>query len=97
MQFENAHLSQSNGIGACFFGQQGMSSGICMPLSSGAAEVMDAIGEESAAAIKGAAGPVTTPIAIPSANNQRMTARSFMARKIPQVGRLEKPKSLTLL
>lgn len=97
MQFENAHLSQSNGIGACFFGQQGMPSAICMAPSSGAAGVMVAIGEEGTAAIKGAAGPITTPTAIPSANNQRMPARSFMARKIPQVERIEKPKSLTLL
>ena len=91
MQFEKAHLSQSNRIGACFFGQQGMPSAICMASSSAEADVMLAL-EEGIAAIKGgAAGPITTPTAIPNAKNQRMTARSFMVRKIPQVGRIEKP------
>lgn len=89
MQFDKAHLSQSNRIGACFFGQQGMPSAICMASSSAEADVMLAF-EEGIAAIRGAAGPITTPTAIPTAKNQRMTARSFMARKIPQVGWIEK-------
>jgi hypothetical protein len=81
-------LSQSDRIGACFFGQQGMPSAICMAFSSFAADVMVAAGSVGIAAIKGAAGPITTPTAIPSAKNQRMTARSFMVRKIPQAGRI---------
>jgi hypothetical protein len=43
---------------------------------------------EGIAAIKGAVGPIATPAATPNAKNQRMTARSFMARKIPQAGRI---------
>jgi hypothetical protein len=88
MQFEKAHLSQSNGIGACFFGQQGMPSGICMASSSAALVVMVA---DAAAAINGAVGPITTPTATPSAKNQRMTVLSFMDAKIPQMARIEKP------
>jgi hypothetical protein len=91
MQLDKAHLSQSNRIDACFSGQQGTPSAICMASSSAAAAIMVAVRGEYPAAINGAAGPITTPTAIPSARNQRMTARSFMARKIPQVGRIEKP------
>jgi hypothetical protein len=81
MQFDNAHLSQSDRIGACFFGQQGMPSAICMAFPAAVADVMLAVDAEGIAAIKGAAGPITTPTAIPNAKNQRMTARSFIAAK----------------
>src|SRR5437660_185662 len=81
MQLAKPHLSQSTRMGDCFFGQQGMPSAICMVSSSVAADVMVAVRAEGAAAINGAAGPITTPTAIPSAKNQRMTARSFMAAK----------------
>jgi len=90
MQFDNAHLSQSDRIGACFFGQHGMPSAICKASSSVVADVMLAIEAEGIAASKGAAGPITTPTAIPNAKNQRMTARSFIIRKVSQVGRVEK-------
>ena len=91
MQLDKAHLSQSNGIGACFFGQQGMPSGICMASSSAAAVVMVAVSAEAAAAINGAAGPIATPTAIPNAKNQRMTAGSFMAVKSHSRGSLRSP------
>ena len=81
MQPDKAHLSQSNGIGACFFGQQGMPSVICMTSSPVAGIVAVATSVEAAAAITGAAGPITTPTEIPSAKSQRMTAGSFMATK----------------
>jgi hypothetical protein len=91
MQFEKAHLSQSNRMGACFFGQHGIPSAICTASSSDAAGVIVAERAEGTAATNGAAGPITTPTAIPSAKNQRMTARSFITAKIPHARRLEKP------
>lgn len=78
---QKTHLSQSNRMGDCFFGQQGMPSAICMASLSAAAAVMAAVRAGGAAAINCAAGPMKTPIAIPSAKNQRMTARNFMAAK----------------
>jgi hypothetical protein len=79
MQFDKAHLSQSNGIGACFFGQQGMPSGICMPSPAAAGTIV--AGEADEVAINGATGPIATPIAIPNTKSQRMTARSSISRK----------------
>ena len=95
MQFEKAHLSQSNRTEACFFGQQGMPSAICMACPS-AAGAMVAVRAEGAAAIGGAAGPITTPTAIPSAKNQRMAARSFMAAKSHRRDGLRSPMILNL-
>ena len=95
MQFEKAHLSQSNRTEACFFGQQGMPSAICMACPS-AAGAMVAARAEGAAAIGGAAGPITTPTAIPSAKNQRMAARSFMAAKSHRRDGLRSPMILNL-
>jgi flavin reductase (DIM6/NTAB) family NADH-FMN oxidoreductase RutF len=42
---------------------------------------MVAIGEEDAAVIKGAAGPIATPVAIATTSNQRVTVRNLMPAK----------------
>jgi len=91
MQFEKAHLSQSNRTEVCFFGQHGIPSAISMAFSCVMGAVMVVVGAEGTAAIKGAAGPVTTPTAIPNAKNQRKTARSFMAAKSHRQGGLRSP------
>lgn len=94
MQFDRAHLSQSDRIGACFFGQQGMPSAISIASSSAEADVMLAL-EDGIAAIRGAAGPITIPTAIPNAKNQRMTARSFMVAKSQRQAALTSPVIVT--
>jgi hypothetical protein len=66
-----------------------MSPAICVATSS--AEAMLAFEAESIAAIRGAAGPITTPTAIPSTKNQRMTARSFIAAKSHRRDELRSP------
>ena len=50
-----------------------------------------AVTEEGTAAIRGAAGPIATPAAIPSTSNQRMTGRNFMAAKSHGRGGLRSP------
>lgn len=92
MQFDKAHLSQSNRFGACFFGQQGMPSAICMAFSP--TDVMLAL-EGGIAAIRGAAGPITIPTAIPNAKNQRMRVVTFMAAKSHRLGGLRSPAIVT--
>src|SRR6516225_11686247 len=87
----NGQLSQSFAF-LVWSGQQGMASAISMASSSAAAAIMDiAVTAEGIATIRGAAGPIATPTAIPSANKRRTTARIFMAPKSHKEGGLRSP------